>query len=388
MSDEAFLRAIQATPTVVAPRLVYADWLEEQGDPRAEFLRLACALDALSVPDRRAMEPGRSLQALAETLEPRWVNQVLGGRAWLFYHRQTFALLGEQPKYSGKNIRMMERWESNHGVTLPLALREWYSFEGAERRLAADIIGYDPLSLQRALKFATFRLRRQQQLGTPSAFLVGRVPGGDGGDTVLLEGGQDPPMEDDGGYLRDIFGAPERFSAFVFRHVWCRLIRSEPYWGMSGRWWEDWECAPERATPDFPLLQVVGVNFGPRDTSFLAERFTEGVHVLAKGRWRRGRHPQTGEGIRFYHPTSELRFFSPGVRLQVVCQGDPSSRAKPAYWEISADSVPQLVEAVAQHLWKYRDLSRAWTSPTTAGQKVLELVGLSPPATSPKQKPD
>ena len=42
MSDEeGFLQAIAAAPTDDLPRLVYADWLEEQGDPRATYLRLA-----------------------------------------------------------------------------------------------------------------------------------------------------------------------------------------------------------------------------------------------------------------------------------------------------------------------------------------------------------
>lgn len=35
-----FMDAIVASPNDDAPRLVYADWLEEQGDPRAEFIRL------------------------------------------------------------------------------------------------------------------------------------------------------------------------------------------------------------------------------------------------------------------------------------------------------------------------------------------------------------
>jgi uncharacterized protein (TIGR02996 family) len=42
MSDEeGFLQAIAAAPTDDLPRLVYADWLEERGDPRATYLRLA-----------------------------------------------------------------------------------------------------------------------------------------------------------------------------------------------------------------------------------------------------------------------------------------------------------------------------------------------------------
>lgn len=41
MNDEAaFLAAIAAAPGDPTPRLVYADWLEERGDPRAEFIRL------------------------------------------------------------------------------------------------------------------------------------------------------------------------------------------------------------------------------------------------------------------------------------------------------------------------------------------------------------
>jgi uncharacterized protein (TIGR02996 family) len=39
VNDEAFLRAICASPEDDAPRLIYADWLEERGDPRAELLR-------------------------------------------------------------------------------------------------------------------------------------------------------------------------------------------------------------------------------------------------------------------------------------------------------------------------------------------------------------
>jgi uncharacterized protein (TIGR02996 family) len=43
--QQAFLRAIAETPDDDAPRLVYADWLEEHGDPdRAEFIRVQCRL--------------------------------------------------------------------------------------------------------------------------------------------------------------------------------------------------------------------------------------------------------------------------------------------------------------------------------------------------------
>src|SRR5690242_12437796 len=38
--DQAFLHALLDRPEDDAPRLVYADWLEEHGDPRGEFIRL------------------------------------------------------------------------------------------------------------------------------------------------------------------------------------------------------------------------------------------------------------------------------------------------------------------------------------------------------------
>ncbi|HEX5271780.1 MAG TPA: TIGR02996 domain-containing protein, partial [Gemmataceae bacterium] len=44
MTDDAFLRAIIEDPDDDAPRLIYADWLEERGDPRGEFIRIQCEL--------------------------------------------------------------------------------------------------------------------------------------------------------------------------------------------------------------------------------------------------------------------------------------------------------------------------------------------------------
>jgi uncharacterized protein (TIGR02996 family) len=41
MTDEAhFIEALRATPGDQALRLIYADWLEERGDSRADYLRL------------------------------------------------------------------------------------------------------------------------------------------------------------------------------------------------------------------------------------------------------------------------------------------------------------------------------------------------------------
>lgn len=56
MSDQndAFLQEIQSDPEDIVPRLVYADWLEENGDPLADLIRVQCELADLPVdsPDR------------------------------------------------------------------------------------------------------------------------------------------------------------------------------------------------------------------------------------------------------------------------------------------------------------------------------------------------
>jgi uncharacterized protein (TIGR02996 family) len=49
--DAAFLRAILENPDSDAPRLIYADWLDEQGDTRGEFIRLQCRLAQLAPRD-------------------------------------------------------------------------------------------------------------------------------------------------------------------------------------------------------------------------------------------------------------------------------------------------------------------------------------------------
>lgn len=52
MTDEGtFIAAIQADPSNDTLRLAYADWLEESGDPRGDFLRAQCRL--AKIPRRR-----------------------------------------------------------------------------------------------------------------------------------------------------------------------------------------------------------------------------------------------------------------------------------------------------------------------------------------------
>ncbi|HJZ89276.1 MAG TPA: TIGR02996 domain-containing protein, partial [Gemmataceae bacterium] len=58
--ESAFLRAVHANPADPAPQLVYADWLDERSDPRANVIRLAYRLRQLDpVEVAREWDPGR-----------------------------------------------------------------------------------------------------------------------------------------------------------------------------------------------------------------------------------------------------------------------------------------------------------------------------------------
>src|SRR5271170_4452357 len=74
--DADFLAAIRASPYDDALRLVYADWLEERGDPRGEFLRLELIVDR---PAHHDLHEVSRLQELQHTLDRDWVLTV--GRA-------------------------------------------------------------------------------------------------------------------------------------------------------------------------------------------------------------------------------------------------------------------------------------------------------------------
>jgi uncharacterized protein (TIGR02996 family) len=77
--DDPFLRAIIAKPGDDAPRLVYADWLDENGRPeRAEFIRVQLALARLPDGDPLRSElQGRERELLARH-EHEWTRPLQG----------------------------------------------------------------------------------------------------------------------------------------------------------------------------------------------------------------------------------------------------------------------------------------------------------------------
>ena len=88
---KALLQAVCTAPDDDLPRLVFADWVQENGEPeRAEFIRVMCRLEELYT----AIERGAGPPAVAE------MNR-LDPRAWELWQTHGGAWLGELPKLVG-----------------------------------------------------------------------------------------------------------------------------------------------------------------------------------------------------------------------------------------------------------------------------------------------
>jgi uncharacterized protein (TIGR02996 family) len=97
MSDEAaFLDAIRSAPADDAPRLIYADWLDEQGDARAEYVRLAHAVAVRLRQNLPYDDLACRLRELSAALHRGWREAV--GR------RFSVVLLSFRPEYKIRTI--------------------------------------------------------------------------------------------------------------------------------------------------------------------------------------------------------------------------------------------------------------------------------------------
>ncbi len=98
-----FLADCKDHPDDDTPRLIFADWLEEQGDPRGEFVRLQCQLARLPLDDPR---------------RPAWLSRE---RALLARYRSTWLGPLREPTWRSEFVRGLVR------LTHPLSssLQRW-----------------------------------------------------------------------------------------------------------------------------------------------------------------------------------------------------------------------------------------------------------------------
>ena len=79
MSSEriAFLDAISRDPDADDLRLIYADWLDDNGDEaRAEFIRVQCEIAQLDSTNPRVIQLRRREQDLLASNEQRWLDEL------------------------------------------------------------------------------------------------------------------------------------------------------------------------------------------------------------------------------------------------------------------------------------------------------------------------
>lgn len=74
--EHNFLESIRAAPEDDAPRLVFADWLEEQGDPRCDLIRVQCEMAQLEETDDRYKELKYREREILRRHEPKWLAPV------------------------------------------------------------------------------------------------------------------------------------------------------------------------------------------------------------------------------------------------------------------------------------------------------------------------
>src|SRR5262245_7004150 len=143
--DTGFIQAILTAPDDGAVRLVYADWLEERGDVRAEFIRLQAEMDLLPPYTDAYIDRKRRREAIRQRIDAEWLT-AMGYRP---RHRPLFTSL---PPTRQERWRLAEEFidvwhgglrpgdgyseeelaaaELRLGCRLPMALREWYALAG------------------------------------------------------------------------------------------------------------------------------------------------------------------------------------------------------------------------------------------------------------------
>jgi uncharacterized protein (TIGR02996 family) len=196
IEDEGLYRAILDDPDGDMPRLVYADWLEEQGDSdRAEFIRVQCELAGFPpiLPDKAALRARARLCDRSRRLEAQHRAEWLGpfgplieageigaefrrgfvGHVWFRTDRDHL----EPHRRPG----FWRRWDEDRGVyrrsRFPLAVPELEDLFGLAPIQSLRVSAVSP-SLPVLLSLSTPARLRRLELHSGS--------GGDGGGASLV----------------------------------------------------------------------------------------------------------------------------------------------------------------------------------------------------------
>jgi uncharacterized protein (TIGR02996 family) len=183
--SESFERAILAAPQDNSPRLIYADWLEEQGDPRGEYLRVETELADLGPTDPRRNDQRQRVGELRARVDRRWgttfgLRRITAVEDMVYYLREFHRGWSESPELDPASL---PDWLP-HGLALIYRELGRLFERRSERRshvspFAAQDALYDPGRLKRVGDMVEFACENQYVWSC--RFPVGR-------------GGEDPPV--------------------------------------------------------------------------------------------------------------------------------------------------------------------------------------------------
>src|SRR5437764_72310 len=108
---EAFLEAILDSPDDDAPRLIFADWLEDEGQAqRAELIRVQCRLAGdLSRPERGELVQRE--KALIEANREAWLGELAEHANEVRFNRGVACVRLQTARFLGsKGQAVCERW--------------------------------------------------------------------------------------------------------------------------------------------------------------------------------------------------------------------------------------------------------------------------------------
>src|SRR5262245_42453878 len=146
--EDTFLQAVQAEPANEQVRLVYADWLEERGDGRAELIRVMEEMATHPVYSDRHAELRPRRDELRAKADKGWLERM----GYVPTHRPMFTDLPERrverwrlveefigiwyrPLRPGDGVseEELQEVEKQKGFRLPAALREWHALAGKRK---------------------------------------------------------------------------------------------------------------------------------------------------------------------------------------------------------------------------------------------------------------
>jgi len=146
----------------------------------------------------------------------------------LRFHQATMDLLGQVPTFSDASLALLERQERRCALGFPAAMREWYALEGAADLLYRYSNQDFAVPLDQLGEEIAKARPHAGELSAPMPVIIVQYENqGNCRWGVLLDGSEDPPVMVE---LITGEGIPvpsrawelysERFSIFVYAHVW------------------------------------------------------------------------------------------------------------------------------------------------------------------------